>query len=75
MAGTGPSESFLSSYFRNPFKKKKGEDINLPGGPRHPRLPRPKGTSEHNEEMPKLHQNIMKGYGSVSKLMKKKEKK
>lgn len=47
MADAGPSEGFLSSYFRNPFKKKKRSgDIDLPmppGGRRDPRLPRHRG--------------------------------
>lgn len=43
---TGPSdESFLSSYFRNPFKSKRKPDVELKGGPKDPRLE--KGTSEN----------------------------
>jgi hypothetical protein len=66
---TGPSEGFLSSYFRNPFKKKKGEDINLPmppGGKRDPRLPKPKPKSTMEK--------VRHGFDVMKSLGRKKEK-
>lgn len=62
MADAGPSEGFLSSYFSNPFKRKKKRtgDIDLPTeGRRDPRLgPRRRETPkfdspEHSAEMRK----------------------